>query len=560
MGATNTKGRVISSLGKSGPVQLHFESAVDVLNGGVLMAIPALLATGLLKYIDKHFSMKEGYYNMHTIFLLLAFMALSRIQSIEKFRYEAPGEWGKILGLDRIPEVKIIREKIKEIAIDNKPQHWSSELCDDWLQELPEDGALLYIDGHVRVYNGKQTKLPRHYVSRSKLCLRAHCDYWVNAMDGQPFLVINQAVDPGLIKTIENEIIPRLDKTVPNQPCRKDLKNNPLLSRFTIIYDREGYSPDFMRRLWKKRIACTTYAKFVKETWSEEEFKKYEVKGKNGEVTIERLAERGVYLGKKIWLREIRKLRSDDRQTAIHSTEYLKNITALSAGMFSRWTQENYFKYMRQNFGIDKLISYSLEDIPATTEVVNPKYRDIDSEVRKNNSLLNRKLKEYGAMNYEEEIESDKAEDFLLEKLLMIDEIEFLKNEISQLKEKRSAIPRKVEIKDLPEEARFKSLCSQSKHFIDTIKMIAYRAETAMVYTLRETLSRKDDARSILQGIYKNEADIVPDHENKKLYVRLHNMANQCSMEAIKYLCNELNDTQTIFPGTELQMVYEVVS
>ena len=81
-----------------------------------------------------------------------------------------------------------------------------------------EQAGVLYIDGHVRVYNGQQTQLPKHHVARQKLCLRATTDYWVNAMDGQPFMVINKAVDPGLIKVIENDIVPELEERVPKQP------------------------------------------------------------------------------------------------------------------------------------------------------------------------------------------------------------------------------------------------------------------------------------------------------------------------------------------------------
>jgi hypothetical protein len=69
---------------------------------------------------------------------------------------------------------------------------------------------VLCIDGHVRVYHGQHTQLPKHYVAREKLCLRATVDYWVNALDGQPFMVINQVVDPGLIRSIEEEILPCL--------------------------------------------------------------------------------------------------------------------------------------------------------------------------------------------------------------------------------------------------------------------------------------------------------------------------------------------------------------
>jgi len=72
-----------------------------------------------------------------------------------------------------------------------------------------------YCDGHVRVYHGEKTPLPRHYVARERLCLRATVDYWVNAMDGQPFLYVNKEVDPGLIATIKNDVVPWLQQLAP---------------------------------------------------------------------------------------------------------------------------------------------------------------------------------------------------------------------------------------------------------------------------------------------------------------------------------------------------------
>ena len=71
------------------------------------------------------------------------------------------------------------------------------------MHQDPDQASVLYIDGHVRVYHGEQTQLPKHHVTRQKLCLRATTDYWVNAMDGQPFFMVNQVVDPGLIEVIE---------------------------------------------------------------------------------------------------------------------------------------------------------------------------------------------------------------------------------------------------------------------------------------------------------------------------------------------------------------------
>ncbi|HAM49871.1 MAG TPA: hypothetical protein DCP92_03955 [Nitrospiraceae bacterium] len=104
MGATNTLERVAASLGQLEAVAPVFTASLDVPNAGVLFALPALLVNGLLAHAEKYFHLPRGYYRLDSIFLLLAFMALSRIKTIEDLRYCSPGEWGKILGLDRIPE------------------------------------------------------------------------------------------------------------------------------------------------------------------------------------------------------------------------------------------------------------------------------------------------------------------------------------------------------------------------------------------------------------------------------------------------------------------------
>jgi len=246
MGAADVEGRLAASVGQLDAVAPCFAPALDVPHGGVLCALPALLAMGLLEGVERHLALPKGYYGLDSLLMLLAFMALARLQSIESLRYCAPGEWGKLLGLDRVPEVRTLRAKIQLLAREDQPAQWSAALCERWMAAAPEQAGVLYIDGHVRVYHGSQTQLPRHYVARQRLCLRATTDYWVNAMDGQPFFVVNQVVDPGLIQVIEQQIVPRLEQHLPAQPDPTQLAADPLRHRFTLVFDREGYSPGLL--------------------------------------------------------------------------------------------------------------------------------------------------------------------------------------------------------------------------------------------------------------------------------------------------------------------------
>jgi prepilin-type processing-associated H-X9-DG protein len=518
VGATNTLERVAASLGMGSPegVEPRFVAACDVPNAGVLLSLPALVAIGLLRHTEKYFALPNGYYGLPSVMLLLAFMALARVKTIERFRYCVPGEWGKLLGLDRAPEVRTVREKLAHLSQQGTAIAWSAELCQDWMEATPEQAQVLYVDGHVRVYHGEQTDLPRHYVSRQRLCLRAAVDYWVNARDGQPFLVVHQDVDPGLVKVLENDIVPRLEKQVPGQPTAGQLEADPLLHRFTVIFDREGYSPELMKNLKALRIACLTYRRKPGEDWPEEEFREQEVKLVSGNVTKMRLAERGEFLGKKIWVREIRRLTARGHQTAIVSTDYRTDLAASAASMFARWCQENFFRYMREHYGLDGLVEYGTEEIPASTPVVNPEYRKLDGEIRKKRARLSRVRAEFGGLTLEGEIDPKEVEAYEHSKAELQAESEHLEEEIASLKARRKDVKRHITVGELPKEDQFERLRIQGKHLVDTIKMIAYRTETAMMHLANEKMSRQDDARSLLRAIYKQEADLVPTRKQAR--------------------------------------------
>lgn len=557
---TRLEERLLASLGRLQAAPIRFEAVADVPRGGVLCALPALLVLGLLRHSQRNFSLPAGYYPLETIFLAIAFLALARVQSLEALRYEPPGEWGKLLGLDRIPEVRTLREKIELLCRDGQQvRQWSGTLAREWMEAQPESAGTLYIDGHVRVYHGSLTELPRRYVARQRLCLRGTTDYWVNAMDGQPFFVVTQAADPGLLKVLEEQIVPRLLAEVPGQPTAQERAAQPRLARFTLIFDRAGYSPAFFARMWALGIAVITYHKFPEGQWAPEEFGVRQVRLINGEEVELALAERGVCLSNGLWVREVRQRDESGHQTAILSTDYQRELDGVAVAMFARWCQENFFQYMGRHYGLDRLIEYGTEPLPEATRVVNPDWRKKDQEVRRERALLVRQQAKFGALSLPAQAEPEALARYEQQKGQLLEQIQQQENKLDQMKRERKEKPKHCALKDLPENERFTQLRTTKKHFIDTIKLIAYRAETTLVQVVREKLQREEDARALVRQIFTSTVDLCPNLVQKTLTIRLHRLSTAAHDGVLEHLCAELTTTETVFPGTDLRLIFEAV-
>lgn len=557
---TRLEERLLASLGQLQAAPICFEAVADVPKGGVLCALPALLVLGLLRHSQEKFSLPAGYYPLETIFLSVAFLALGRVQSLEALRYEPPGEWGKLLGLDRIPEVRTLRSKIELLCQeDSAVRGWSGTLAREWMEAQPESAGSLYIDGHVRVYHGKLTQLPRRYVARQRLCLRGTTDYWVNAMDGQPFFAVTQAADPGLLKVLEEQIVPRLLMEVAGQPSAEALVAERYAARFTMIFDRAGYSPEFFARRWEQRIAVLTYHKFPEGQWAQEEFSLRKVRLVNGEEVELALAERGVCLSNGFWVREVRQRDESGHQTAMLTTNYQQEMGGVAVALFARWSQENFFQYMGQHYGLDRLIEYGTEPLPETTVVVNPAWRRKDQEVRRERATLIRQQAQFGALNLPAQVQPEAIVIYEQQKGQQLAQMQQQEKKLEQLKNERKENPRHLALKDLPEPERFSQLRTTKKHFVDTIKLIAYRAETALVAIVREKLSRPDDARALVRQVFESAVDLCPNLPDKTLTVRLHRLSNAAHDEVLEHLCAELTATETLYPGTELRLIFQPI-
>ena len=556
--------RVLASLGKLVGATVQFETCLDVPNAGVLCALPTLLANGLLKGVDRLLGKVTGYYTSIHVLLLLAFMALCRIKTTEKLRGHAPGEFGKLLGLDRVPEVRCLRQKMDELSVDDAAERWAAHLGKYWMEQEAESVGALYVDGHVRVYHGHKTRLPRRYVSRERLCLRGITDYWVNDAVGRPFFVIEKDIDPGLLETLRSDIVPRLLKEVPGQPSQQQLDEDPCLCRFILVFDREGYSPAFFKEMWSKyRVACLTYHKHPSGSWQEQWFTKHEVTMPGGEVVEMKLCEMGSAVGSGnnvIWMREVRKLTDSGHQTSLISTAFELPHTQLAARMFSRWCQENFFNYMMQHFNIDVVLEYGVTEFPDTEKVINPTWRELN---RSRNSVQN-KLRYRQALfakltlHPETENEPKKYRQWLKKKSELLEEIENLEHQLNELKATLKGTSKHITWAQLDEDDKFLRLLPGRKRLMDTIRMIAYRAETAMVGLITGPTVDSSDARGLLQNLFVTDADILPDPENKQLNIRLHSASRPAANRAIVQLLEHLNSAEVTYPGTQMRMVYEI--
>lgn len=561
---SNVTQRILSAT-KGSTCPVSFDNQIDLQHAGVLLAIPSLLSQGLLTY-EKDFELDNVYYPTSSVFLSLAILALLRVKTLAGVDSIPSGELGRVIGLDRIPEVKTLRNRIAEFSEKLNIKVWASKLSKDWMEESPELSAVLYIDGHVKLYHGKNNPLPKRYVSRMRLALSGTTDYWVNDALGQPFFVINKVIDTGLIQSIKEDLLPDFNKDVPNQPTEVALQENKYLNRYMLVFDREGYSPDFFYDLWQQRIAICTYKKNVTDKWDENEFTQYTGKLPFGtEKTIE-LAERGVLLQnkkskKKIWAREIRKKSKNGHQTTIITTNYTLPILMVGLYMFARWGQENFFKYMLHEFGIDTLISYFKDKVPATTQLINPQYRALESLRKKATSKLNTIKAKFATLTLKvESIEEKQMEKYVLKKQELKEQIEEVENEVEEIKQQKKTTPRKILYEQLPENEMFENVINQRKHFLDTIKIIAYRAETALSNLIKQDMAHSDESRVLLKQIYKTDADLMIDEQNQTLIVQIHKLAHWKDDAVLEKLCTLLNETQTKFPDSNLTLIYKVGS
>jgi transposase len=546
VGTTRVVERVLAATGKLQQAEPRFEAASTVSNAGALVALPALLGLGLLEVGEKVYGdLRNGFYGLRSTLMCLAFMALLRIRNPDRMQFEAPGELGALLGLDRAPEAKTIRRKLQELAARKLAHRLSAGLAERWVRQASGAVGLLYVDGHVRAYHGEKHRLSKTHVARRRLCMAATTDYWINDKSAEPLFVITGEANERLIAVLRERILPEVRRLVGAR-------------RVTVVFDREGWSPKLFAELYPAGFDVMTYRRGRYRRWPRSMFGVVQGRVEGRRVSYE-LAEKTVRIGPGFTMREVRRLRAEGtRQTAVLTTRWTMPILQVAWRMFARWRQENFFRYMREHFALDALASRRVQPVDPARSIPNPKRRKLEKRLASMRLQLQKLQTEYGARALEnEESRRPTARGLKIANGRLGAEIRALGERCRRLKQRISALPKRVAVGRVEGEA-FVSLDPETKHLTDTIKMLAYRAETALLGLLGPAYVRtEEEGRALVREILRAPADILPDERAGLLRIRLHGLANPRSNEAVTHLCEELNALEISFPATRLRIRYQ---
>ena len=217
---------------------------------------------------------------------------------------------------------------------------------------------------------------------------------------------------------------------------------------------------------------------------------------------------------------------------------------------------------MIKHFDFDLLSKYELENFPDRQKVVNPKWRQLDRDKRALQSKLHYRNAKFSSLTLNPEPETDmkKYRKWERTKAKVLEEIEQYDHELNETKATLKETPKHITWGELEEKEKFQKFAPSRKNLLDTVRMIAYRAETALAVILMPIVGSLSQGRTILQDLFVTEADILPQPSQKLLRIRVHHAARPAADRAISMLFNHLNQTETLYPGTDMTMLFELSS
>jgi transposase len=535
-----TLDRQLAYLGLLDDAAPLFREGSSVPGVGVLLALPCLVESGLFRICRKLYGdIGPAFYGLRTTLLTLLLMALLRIKRPEHLKEKDPAAFGRLLGLDRAPEVKTLRRRLTRLAAQHCAEQLGAELARVRVDQRGHLMGFLYVDGHVRAYHGQRPISTSAYVARRHLAMPASTDYWVNDSSGDPLLVITGEVDAALTKAM-----PRLLHEVRDMVGER---------KVTIVFDRGGWSPQLFAAMIKDGFDVLTYRKGRCRRINERRFIRRRAKLDGHWVDYLLHDEPVRFLKGRLRLRQVTRLCDGGHQTNVITSRWDLRDIELAYRMFERWRQENFFKYMREEFLLDALVDYQIEPEDPTRTIPNPERRALDKEIRAARTDLAKLEREFGAAaanNAEQRRPTMRG--FKIAHSRLGKQLRKARARVSRLFDQRRNVPKRVEVRELNERTVIK-LATERKHLTDIIKMVAYQAESDLLALMRPNYARVDqEGRTLLHELFATAGDIhVADGE---LNLTLAPLSSPHRTHVAQALCEILDKTATLFPGSRLRI------
>jgi hypothetical protein len=468
--------RLLARLGLLDDARPLFGSCPAVPRAGVLLALPALIATGVFASAEQIYgSLGPAFFGLRTTFLVLLLMALWRIRRPEGLKEHSPAELGRVLGVDRAPEVKTLRRKLAHLAAFGRAADFGRALARQRVAQRGAAVGFLYVDGHVRVYHG-QHRLPKAHVARTRLSMPATSEYWVNDTAGDPLFVVTAEANAGLVKRL----------------------------------------PDIL------------------------------------------LADQEVRLLRgKLRLRQVTRRSDNGHQTPILTSRRDLSAASVAHRMFDRWRQENFFKYIQEEFALDALVEYTTVPDAPTREVPNPAWAKVDAQLSQAKAHLECLQAQYGLQALANEEQTRRTmRGFKSAHGKLGQQIWDAWQRVADLIARRTPIPRRVPVQAVTLEPVV-NLAPEIKHLTNLVKMVACQTESELVRAVAPYYRRvEEEGRTLIQAALLSAADL--EVAERELRVTLLPQSSPHRTRAMAALCDELNAFETRFPGSRLRLRYAI--
>jgi hypothetical protein len=327
--------------------------------------------------------------------------------------------------------------------------------------------------------------------------------------------------------------------------------------RVTVVFDRGGFSPKLFRTLLADGFDLLTYRKGRSRRVPRARFTACEAVIDGVKVSYT-LADQGVrLLAGKLRLRQVTRLAADGHQTPILTSRRDLPAAEVAYRMFERWRQENFFKYLREEYALDALVDYEVVPDNPAREVPNPKRRELTAQLAEARAEVERLTAEYGAAAFlNPEGVRPTMRGFKIAHGKLAARLREAFACMTALEQQRAATPARVPVGQAVETDVVK-LAPERKLLTNLLKMVAYQAESDLVHRVAPHYKRTlDEGRTLIQTALASAADLEVTPE--ELHVSLAPLSSPHRTRAIAALCEDLNHPPICFPGSGLRLRFGI--